>query len=272
VTDTDPASLRLRRGLGSLATAVRTVLESRNNYQYRRLAEGYELPDGSRRIYCHHIRKTAGTSLHASFLELGGEDPLVVTERMEHSVMRRTISGPYGFVAHRPPVLAVGDYFYGWSHSPADRVALPSDTFTITVLRDPAARVVSLYRYLRSGDEPDMTFRVTDGERRMAAEGFDHFLDVLPPPQLLRQLFTFSRSLDVGEAADAIAACSSVFMCESFETGLAELAKRLDLPLQFRHDRPSQGTPPDLGTGAERLHELLEPEYQLLERLGLAGA
>jgi hypothetical protein len=268
----DWPSGRYGRRLEPYVTATRRKWESRNNARYRRAAAGYELPDGSRRIYHYHIRKTAGTSLHWSFLELGGEEPSAVMRRMERSALGRTISGRYVFAAHRSPVLATGEYFLAWSHAPAHSVVLPPHTFTFTVLRDPADRVVSLYRYLLGGDDPDMTFRVEDDERSGALRGFDHFLDTLPRRDLLRQLFTFSRRFDVNEAADTLAGCSSVFTHEAFERGSAELARRLDLPLRVRHERASRGAAPPLDAQLDRLGELLEPEYQLLQRVGLDGS
>jgi hypothetical protein len=257
--------------VGTAVTAARVAWERRLDPTYRRLADGYRLPDGSRRIYCHHIRKTAGTSLHSAFLALGGEDPLEVKRRMERSVLRRTISGTYTFVAHRQAQFPAGQYFYAWSHLPAHRVELPPQTFTVTVLRDPVRRVVSLFRYLQAGDEPDMAFAVTEGEREMATDGFEAFLDRLPRRELLRQLFTFSRHLDVAEAAAGVEACSYVFMTDAYDTGLAGLAGRLDLPLASRRDRVSRGSgpAPEERAHLERLREMLEPEYALLERVGL---
>ena len=104
---------------------------------YRRLAKTYELPDGSRRIYCYHVRKTAGTSLYLSFLALGGEDPMDVWRRITASRLPRTVSGHYSFVSNNRRLLAEGAYFYGRSHRAAADQPLPPKTFTVTVLRIP---------------------------------------------------------------------------------------------------------------------------------------
>src|SRR5271166_2089349 len=78
-----------RRGVRGL----RDVAEMRLDPTYRRLAAGYRLPDGYRRVYLHHIRKTAGTSLFLSFLALGGEDPMTVWNRINAARLPRTVSG-----------------------------------------------------------------------------------------------------------------------------------------------------------------------------------
>ena len=238
---------------------------------YRRLAAGYHLPDGSRRVYLHHIRKTAGTSVFLSFLALGGEDPMAVWRRITTARLPRTVSGDYAFVSVHRKLLAEGSYFFGRAHRPVVEQPLPADTFTVTVLRDPVARVHSYFDYLVSGDSFDAPGHVAERERRIAADGFDRFLERVPPRHLLSQLHTFSTSLDVSEAADRIAMCSSVFFTEDFADGLTGLAERLDLPLVLQRARVT-GTrstldPPQF----ERLRERLEPEYALLGRLSAGG-
>jgi hypothetical protein len=99
------------------------------------------------RIYHYHVRKTAGTSLDSSFWGLGGAvveaaSRREVTEAIEPNEPHRR------FVRHDPALIAQGDYFYASSHLPMHQVIVPPDTFTVTILRDPAARVISYYRYL----------------------------------------------------------------------------------------------------------------------------
>ena len=136
---------------------------------YRRLAAGYRLPDGSRRVYLHHIRKTAGTSLFLSFLALGGEDPMDVWHRINAARLPRTASGAYAFASIHRRLLAEGAYLFGRAHRPAAEQPLPPGTFTVTVLRDPVARVHSYFDYLVVGDTPDTPGRVAERERRIAA-------------------------------------------------------------------------------------------------------
>ena len=217
---------------------------------YRRLSKTYRLPDGAKRVYCHHIRKTAGTSLHFSFLALGDEDPAAVHRRIAASAaapdhQRAAMPSPpiTDRCSSRGPISTAG--------RTCPRIGsrcLPR-TFTVTILRDPCDRVVSHYNYIREGDQPGMAFAVTDAERALAGNGFPAFLAALPKKDLLRQIFTFSPSFSVAEAAERISACSAVLFTETYESGLAALATRLDLPLELqarsRHRVPS----PDLECG-----------------------
>jgi hypothetical protein len=262
------ADLRIRRGARDIQSiwAIR-----RSDPIYRRLAKSFELPDGSKRIYCYHVRKTAGTSLYLSFLALGGEDPMDVWRRITASRLPRTISGDYTFVSNNRRLLAEGAYFYGRSHRALDDQPLPPRTFTVTVLRDPVERVHSYFDYLVAGDEPGVPGRVAESERTVAHHGFDAFLDSVPPRDLMNQLAMFSKGLDVSEAADRIAACSSVFFTEDFADGLAGLGECLGLPLSPQRARVT-GTRSSLtGDQIERLRVRLEPEYELLRRLDQDG-
>ncbi|MGH9079616.1 MAG: hypothetical protein ACRDYE_05990 [Acidimicrobiales bacterium] len=261
---------RLRRGL----RYARDRREIRSDPSYRRLAEAYELPDGNRRVYCYHVRKTAGTSLFLSFLALGGEDPMDVWRRLTASRLPRAISGDFSFAANHRLLLAEGAYFYGRAHRTAARQSRPPKTVTVTVLRDPIERVHSYFDYLVTGDEPSTPARATDRQRVVAAAGFDAFVERVPARLLLNQLALFSERFDVSEASDRIAACSSVFFTEQFADGLAVLGQRLQLPLEVQRARVTAHRTSLTAEQIERLRARLEPEYELLRRLeegGIAG-
>jgi hypothetical protein len=244
----------------------------RDDPTYRELAASYELPDGSKRVYCYHVRKTAGTSLYLSFLALGGEDPMDVWHRINHSRLSRTVSGRYAFASNHRRLLAEGAYFFGRSHRSADLQPLPPRTFTVTVLRDPVDRVRSFYDYLVVGDAPDVPGRVTERQRRWAAGGFDRFLEQVPERHLLNQVATFSSRLDVSEAVDRIASCSSVLFTKTFDEGLAGLGHRLGLPLEPQRARVGAARSPLTDAQEAKLRARLEPEYELLRRLEEGGS
>jgi hypothetical protein len=259
--------VRVQRGVN----AVVNQMQMRTDPTYRRMARGLTLPDGSRRVFCHHIRKTAGTSLFLSFLALGGEDPMVVWRRIAASRLQRTTSAGYGFASINRSVLAEGAYLFGRAHRSVSRQPLPSGTFTVTILRDPVERVHSYFDYLVAGDDPDLPGQVSQRERQIVRDGFDSFIDRVPVNRLLSQLVMFSDRLDVHEAADRVSGCSSVFFTEDFSAGLAKLAHRLDLPLVPHRTRVTTTRSTLTDRQRERLRARLEPEYELLALLDRAG-
>ena len=271
----DPTAVRratnpLVRGWRSTvrgARGLRDVAEMRLDPTYRRLAADYRLPDGSRRVYLHHIRKTAGTSVFLSFLALGGEDPMTVWHRINAARMPRAVSGKYTFVSIHRKLLAQGDYFFGRAHRPVEDQPLADGTFTVTVLRDPASRVHSYFDYLVAGDAPGSPGRVAERERRIAFDGFDTFLDRIPPRLLMSQLHTFSTALDVSAAVERVSRCSAVFFTERYAEGLADLGARLDTPLAVHRARVTASRSTLTPAQSDRLREMLEPEYALMGRL-----
>jgi hypothetical protein len=231
------------------------------------------LPDGSQRIYLFHIRKTAGTSLVRSFLALGGEDPNTVERRISGSLLSRTRSGKYVLTCGRG-ALQQGDYFFGWSHMAGHRLRLPKRTFTIALLRDPAARVLSYYRYLLAGDAAgtDMSWRVQSDERALAGESFWDFLKNIPDELLLNQLYMFSPRFDASEAAERILECSAIMMTETYDRDLRDLAATLGLELEYRRERITALTKaPVEEKQMEALCNRLAMEYELLEKLRASG-
>lgn len=263
-----PAGILVRFG----PAAQRTVASA-----LRLIQGGYHppglLPDGSQRIYLYHVRKTAGTSLVRSFLGLGGEDPGAVESRISGSLLSRTRTGQY-VVTCGQGTLQQGDYFFGWSHMASHRFRLPGRTFTIALLRDPVARVLSYYRYLVAGDaaQGTMVWHVQNDERALAGESFSDFLENIPDELLLNQLYMFSPRFDVAEAAERILDCSAIMMTETFERDLGNLASALGLALEYRHERVTALTKAPVGERQlEVLRDRLAAEYQLLEKLGASG-
>lgn len=226
------------------------------------------LPPPYRRIYFFHVRKTAGTSLYKAFLALSGEDPGAIEARFaaptytarsgEHVYIRTELRL---VVRHTP-------YLFGYSHAPSWRVSTPPHTFTVTMLRDPVERVLSLYRYL--ADESSDASEPTPApaiERGWAADGLGPFLERVPERTLMHQLWMFSERFDPEEAAARIRACTLYFFTESYDLGLSALAQRLALPLQRRADRVSVPQPSPSDADLEHLRTLMAPERRLIELL-----
>jgi hypothetical protein len=151
---------------------------------------------------------------------------------------------------------------------------LPSQTFTVALLRDPVARVLSYYRYLIAGDavQSDMAWRVQNDEQALAGENFWDFLRNIPDELLLNQLYMFSAHFDVSEAVQTILQCSAIIMTETYERDLRNLALTLGLPLEYRRDRITALTKaPIEEKQLDALRDRLAVEYELLEQLGASG-
>lgn len=261
------------RILVKIAPAAQRAAASATYFMQGRYSPPDLLPDGSQRIFLFHVRKTAGTSLVRSFLALGGEDPGAVEHRISSSLLSRTRSGQYVVTCGRG-TLQQGDYFFGWSHMAGHRLRLPSQTFTIALLRDPVARVLSYYRYLVAGDaaQGDMAWRVQNDERALAGESLSDFLSNIPDELLLNQLYMFSPRFDVSEAAERILECSAILMTETYERDLRNLASTLGLALKHRRERiTALMKAPVEEKQLDALRDRLAAEYELLGKLGASG-
>jgi hypothetical protein len=242
----------------------------------RRDHPGWLVNPDYRRVYHFHVRKTAGTSLNSAFWALGGLDLRAMADRQEAE------GNGLRFVRGSPRLIEAGDYFYANSHQPAHALTLPPGTYTITILRDPAARVVSYYRYLlwarrnpnAREEEPFIDEVLAESSlldrhfsfRRREAS-FREFLERAPAEHLLAQLQMFSARLDPAEAAEGALACSATCFTETYPENLKWIGAELRLDLPEKRER-SFGEKVEL-TDAEHdmLRERLAPEYAMIERV-----
>lgn len=234
--------------------------------RYRKLAQAHPLPNGWRRIYHYHIRKTGGTSVDWAFYGVGGEESGAVRLRINQDRLRRTISNGLCFVSHNRYLIGQGDYFYAASHLPYHELSLPPQTFTFTILRDPVARLISHYQMLMHTQTSRPNYHLYDTECRWLGANFREFLERIPQVHLLHQLYLFSADYDVAEAAGRIAACNCCLFLDQIESGVERLRSELQLPLVLHHARKSKHRVEVSPEDRQYLRTLLEPEYDLLER------
>jgi hypothetical protein len=233
----------------------------------RRLASTYEIGGRYRRVYHFHIRKTAGTSLDAAFWNLAGLDFL------EFGKKTRVCRNGLIIVRGDKRRIEAGHYFYASSHLPAHCITLPEKTFTVVILRDPLARILSHYRYLlwRRNDpraaEHEPFFEELEPELPWLGQSFGDFLSRIPREHLLRQLYMFSDNYQVDEAVERIAGVSAVGFTETFAHSLASISTCLDLPLAVKHERRFSYSINPNDSELEGARSLLEPEFELLARI-----
>ncbi|HEX6688968.1 MAG TPA: sulfotransferase family 2 domain-containing protein [Solirubrobacterales bacterium] len=219
------------------------------------------------RVYHHHVRKTAGTSLNAAFWGLAG---LNLPAMFNSSATTRN---GLKFVRSDSKLISEGDYFFANSHTPAYRLQLPPHTFTVTILRDPAARVISYYRqflWARANPTARDVEPAVDKLQLLAkhmGNGFQDFLRQLPPQLLLTQVFMFSERMDPVEAAENALACSAVCFTETFSEDLKMLATTLELELEEKHERRHDEKVVLDEEELDHLREVLKPEYAMFERV-----
>jgi hypothetical protein len=171
-----------------------------------------------------------------------------------------------------PPI---PDFFYSWSHMPAYMVKIPKGCFTITILRDPIQRFISLFRFLcmykyLKVPIPKGHFNLG----RFVREDILSTAYAFPPRYCLGQLYHFSPEGDINEAIEEIGRLSYVIRTERFEEGLMDLRKTLSLRLPHLHCK-EDGMPEVereiviqmIPQVLEELREVLAPGYELLQRM-----
>ncbi|MCB2212050.1 methyltransferase domain-containing protein [bacterium] len=218
------------------------------------------------RIYHYHIRKTGGTSLNYAFFRLSGEDPKQLYARInEHGAVT---SGGIRYVGWRRPLIAAGDWDYGFAHAAFHNIGVPDGTYTFTVLRDPAARVLSHYKMLLHMRDHEPQHPGYLKEASWIEAGFDGFLERMDRRELLRQVFMFSREMNVDEALQRLAWVDRVLLLDDqFKADLNALRGEVGLDLEYVHERAAKAEFQPSDDQRARLRELLEPEYRLYDEM-----
>jgi len=216
------------------------------------------------RIYHYHIRKTGGTSINWAFLRLTGGDIDEVYNRLSRDL--QVDEGGLKIVGWNRGLIEAGNYDYAFSHMPQHMFTLPPDTFTFTVLRDPVARILSHYKMLLQMRDTSPDHQAYIEEKYLIEDGFDGFLLNVPDDVLKRQLFMFSKDLNIDEALENLSKCDLVIDLDSFEEGIAELRRRTGHAIEYSHDRKAKVNFKPSEIELARLREMLEPEYRFLER------
>lgn len=217
------------------------------------------------RIYLVHIRKTGGTSLNHMFLSLDGNDGESVYRELT-TRMRVERNGRV-YVGWDKRLINRGDYFYGFSHTPIYKLALPAGTFTLTCFRDPVKRVLSHYNMLMEFVCNGIPHPCLKTEAAWLGRSFDDFVDRIPREHLLNQLAMFSPRLHVPQALDAVGRLSHYFFTEDFDQGVAELNRQTGLDLEVRHSRRTAFRKDVPESSLARLRDRLASEYLFLEQL-----
>jgi hypothetical protein len=253
-----------------MLTQLRERLASwRRDAAYDRLMKPYarcrySLPGGYARVYHYHIRKTGGTSLNQIFLSLGGENFEELYNRLPKGPV---LANGKLFIGFDKKLLSYPNYFYGFSHAPADKLNLPPGCFTVVCFRDPVQRVFSAYNqfaYYKAENVDHPCRRFSDDWIR---DGFEAFLEAGEDRFIFSQLRMFSPSLNVTEAAEKARRCSFRFRTEAFEEGVGELAAMLELPLRQMHVRKHPFRAPVTDAQLSVARDLLVDEYRLLSLL-----
>lgn len=135
----------------------------------------------------------------------------------------------------------------------------------MTILRDPAARVISHYRMLRHWDEHGVQHPGRTRSENDPGKNFSDFLTRLPRTHLLRQLYMFSRTFNVDEALAALSKLNFVMLTERFRDHLERLGSLLHLDLEPFKEKAGYGKVAISAEEQARLQEMLAPEYALLE-------
>jgi hypothetical protein len=147
------------------------------------------------------------------------------------------------------------------------QLKIPEKTFTITCLRDPKSRVISLYNEFleyknRNIDHPCRVY-----SDKWLGNSFSEFLKNIPRQELLNQIYMFSENFDIEEATNGILSCSFFFRTEDFKIGCSELSKKLNIDLHSIHIRKRPSGRVLSEKDLKLLETELEPEYRLLAKL-----
>lgn len=256
-------------GVKSLTNSPkRAIVTYSRHLFYNLFSKKSTLKNDIERIYHYHSRKTGGTSLNYSFMRsVAGKDYKKIYKGIVDSVdgsfmyKRRVFAGWNHNLAHSM------DYFYAWSHQPYNKIKLNGNTFTVTIIRDPLKRTISLYKHLIHHRNLVIKSPTFKAQLNWLGKNFDDFIEKTPRKNLERQLFMFSEKFDVDEAFKRITGLSHYFFTEKYQEGITELNKKLGLNLEAKHERKTPVEVKITKKQKTKLKKKLKSEYELYNRL-----
>jgi len=240
--------------------------ENLDERRYKKIASKYDF-NGYKRIYLVHIRKTGGTSLNKMFLSLSGEDSGYIYDQLSITPKHRMLRNGLIYVGWNVPYINKGNYFYGFSHTPLYKLSLPKETFTISCFRDPVKRIISHYNMLMDFRENNIDHPCMTIEGKWLGENFDNFLDRIPKEHLLNQLYMFSDTYKISEAARKVRDLSYYFFSANFDKGVFAINNKTGLSLESIHIRKASYHAQISGNSLARLRDMLNHEYKFLDRI-----
>lgn len=245
-----------------------TFFQNNKDELARRVFEANSFHPDYDRIYHFHVRKTGGTSINMGFLQTNGEVPAhTLYDSLSNEPDHQDFAGNKIFVGWNKRLIEKGHYFYAFSHIPYHKLKLPENTFKFTSLRDPVNRVISHYKMLRNYQVNNIQHPCMKTEGPWLGKNLGDFISNIPKDHLLRQIYMFSPTFDVVEAAEVIKSLNYYLFTVSLKEDMTQLGIKLNLELETFHEK--EGEYDDVFTDDElqRLREMMEPEYKLLRLL-----
>lgn len=232
------------------------------------LAYSYNI-NNFKNIYHFHIRKTGGSSINYMFLTLSGLKGDVLIEKLSKKYNHSLIINNQLYTGWNLDLLNKGNFYYGFSHYPFSMVKLKDSTYSFTIFRDPAKRVLSHYNMLLGFIKNEINHPCMSSEKNWVGKNFLEFLDRIPKNHLLTQLNMFSSSFDINEAVNNVKKLNNYFQLEDFDNCIKSLNKDLNLNLKKMHIKKSKFEYKIKDHELEYLKDLLKEEYKFLSLIGI---
>lgn len=237
------------------------------NIYFRILLNSYHI-NGFRNIYHFHTRKTGGSSINHMFLSLSGKKSDLLIKKLSKHHNHTLLINKKVYIGWNLDLLNKGSFYYGFSHYPFSMVNLKDSTYSFTIFRDPAKRVLSHYNMLLNYIKNGFEHPCMKTEKKWIGKSFLEFLDRIPKEHLLNQLQMFSPSYDINEAASNVNKLNNYFKLEDFDNCIKILNKDLNLNLKKMHIKKSTLEYKAKDHELEYLKKLLKKEYKFLSLIG----
>jgi hypothetical protein len=229
-----------------------------------------ECVQGDRPIYHYHIRKTAGTSINMAFISsLTSRNAYDVYENLAETKHHYVRANNKIIVGWNRKLIEKGCYHYGFSHLPIHQVEVPENAIRFTCFRDPLKRVLSHYNMLMYYKTNKINHPCMIEEGKWIKDGMKSFVNEVPETHLLNQLFMFSSSFSIEEAAAHVNSLDFIMTTERLENDIQAFSMTLGMNLNLTREK-SFGYKDVVDSDLMIiLRKRLQKEYDFIEKLNL---